>query len=68
MSIGQSDIPTKSSITQSLRTDLGQSVGVSTAFQLVDIKKLQNYIYDEEAEDTVSSVGHLVSPLFSSAE
>ena len=37
MSKGQSDkpMPQKSSITQRLRTDLGRSVGVTTATQLV---------------------------------
>ena len=35
MSKGQSDSATKSSIKQRLRTDLGRSVGVTTATQLV---------------------------------
>ena len=47
MSKGQSDntkTPQKSSITQRLRTDLGRSVGVTTATQLVWLTGLRAHL------------------------
>ena len=48
-------MPPKSSITQLLRTDLGQSVGVTTATKLVWLTGLQTYAHRSTCCDCAAS-------------